>query len=73
MRPSRHEKGSRLYSDSDTCWAEGDSNLSSFSEVRRGGLSIFAATNTYTDTLSFRPPGQQPTLKTCCLFLDGGV
>lgn len=32
----RSEKGNGLNSDSDTCWAEGDANLSSFSEVRRG-------------------------------------
>lgn len=31
-----HEKGNGLNSDSDTCWPEGDANLSSFSEVRRG-------------------------------------
>lgn len=76
MRPGRHEKGNRLNSNSDTCWAEGGANLSSFSEVRRGGLSIFAAINKHTDTVLGGPLGSSQTLRParpCRLFLDSGV
>lgn len=35
-RPSVQERGDMLNSESDTCWAEGDANLSPFTEVRSG-------------------------------------
>lgn len=63
VRPGRHEKGNGLNSAGDTYWAEGDANLSVFSEVRRGALSIFAAINKKTDTVLSGPVGSSQPLR----------